>query len=299
MSISSKDVHSRAVQTLYASKGSSFSSRNGNSVIRLQIAEQARVMKDLRFCGKFKLLTGDGELPDTTNDLVYNNWSGLHSAIQSIEVQSLRTGQLIEQIQNYARRNAHKMSAVTSPLRLNMDMQNEHICGSLYDICKVQAEIDGSFSLRLDIGCLQSSLGYTIGEVGGLTVTINLNPSPQFCFDQAGTNGPCYFELNDVFFSATMLNPKPEWLIARAGQGAHTISFPTTVSRPNQLQSNSEQLYDISNFSRLSSSAILASNLNNYLAGSFGLEVIGITETSLSINGRSFPVLFPLKGASC
>ena len=254
--------------------------------------------------GNFQLFKGDDTMPVPGENLQYSSWAGISSAIQSIEVHSLKYGTLIEQIHNNGRKQAMHTSATMGPLGLVNNKHNENLSGNNYSMVKIQAEVDGTFSLSIDSGFLKASGSYLLEEVGGIVLSLHLTPSAQFSYDADDTYGNCYYQFNNVTFSAIKLRPTSAWMLARAHQhiaGPVSIQFATTVSRLNQLQSNDEMMYDTVNFNALKSvyaSMILASNLNNLAQDSFSLEIKDITQTNLSINGLEHPYRFPIVGAT-
>ena len=307
MSLPAQAVKSRSNQILHCQNGTTFSPNSGTSVIRLQIANTTHVLKSgsLKLNGQLQVRNSSGDAIGLSHNVCFNNWGGIQTFIDSISIYSLKSGVLLENIKNYGQYVSKRVATLHGSHKLNAGLQNSIRCSADgYDETRIASQVDSRFSLEIMSGLLHASEHFTMEEIGGLLLEVNLAQSASALFDQDSTGGNTYSLVN-VRFSAIMLEPTAQWQIARARQyvtvGGIKVNYDSADIRVNQLVSNNDSINDTVNFASLKSMSVtllLATESNSQDYDQFEMSVKDVTETSLSVNGLKHPYKFSLQGAS-
>ena len=307
MSLPASAVKQRKNVVLYAQNGSSFSPASGTSVIRLQIPNNTEILKNgsLNMTGQLQVRTSSDVAPSVSEDIAFNNFAGIQSCIDSVSIYSLKHNILLEHIKNYGRYVANRVGVLNGRQKLVSGLSNSIGCALSYDSPRITSQVDSRFALEIMSGLLHATESFTMEEVGGLVLELNLSSSPSFIFDQDGSVGTCTYSLTNVKFSAIMFEPTPEWKVERVSDymsnGSVTVKYDSADIRLNQLQSNADSINDVVNFKKLKAlhcTLMLASEQNSQSYDSFEQSVKDVTECSLSINGLKAPYKFSIQGAS-
>ena len=299
------DVFKRKNSVLYAQNGNGFSPNNGSNIIRLQIGNNNVVMKknSLRLNADLQVHDVNGNSIPIGQDTKFNNWSGVESCIENVTVYSLKHNSLLQNKKQYGRQAAKHTGVLEAPIKIQAGLWNESLNSLTYENTRIAAQTDTSVSIPIYVGCLDICEQYTMADVGGLVVEIQLSSSPQFIFDEDSVTTNTY-TLSNVKFSAVFFEPKPEWFLKyeeSKNNGVLLLPFEAVDSRLNQLQSAQDSISDVLNFRKLkavSFTMLLATNQNNMGADSFAQESKDYREMSMSVNGVRHPYKFAITGDS-
>jgi len=305
MSLTPLDIQSSKKEILYPQNGSSFSPENGTNVIRVSLPNSKHILKSgsLRLTGSVAVSL-DSASPAATENVSMNNWAGLQSLIDRVDIYSLKTGTLLESLNNYGHRMAIINAANTGPKELNESLFREIQTSSLPGLSQIQCQISADFSVEIMSGLLHASEQFSLDMVGGLLLQVTLNSNAQVLNLNAAVSKTPSFALSNVRFTANLLEPSDKWVMAAAQRfvkNGLNAKFPGTTSLLGQVVSNNDEIFNQVNFDQLRSvywSLLNASDSHNKNSDSFALQVKDVTRCSMSVDGIQLPVKYAVTGTS-
>ena len=302
MSVNPSQVLKRKNVVLHPQNGQTFSVNNGTNIIRLQVANSREVMKNgsLHLNADLQVHDANGDNILISQDTKFNCWSGAQSCIESVNIYSLKHNSLLENIKNYGRYVAKRIGVLHGLEKVKAGLWNECLCASNYETTRIASQTDSSISLEIMSGLLHNTERFSMEDIGGLVIEVQLSSSPQFIFDEDGNSDDTY-SLSNVKFNCVMYEPNASWFEAKEASknnGVLLVPYDSTDSRLNQLVSNNDSINDIVNFRSLKSvsfTMLTATDQNNMNSDSFEQQSKGWTEMSMSVNGLKNPYKFSIK----
>jgi hypothetical protein len=301
------DVEKMEVLPSNQPNNNTYSFKNGNPIITLEIASQNKLLRpsSLRINGKLTVKNsngyiaqnnsivqntngrgGDAGSPAGAVDIKLNPRVGVNSVIQNLVISSNQTNQSLESVRQYGRMCASILSGTHSQ---DDFMSHRSVVALNPALQTVGANLNNNtvdFSMRLYAGMFMGGNAIPLGVNGvrGLTLNIEL-ASDQMVL--AGADAPsntgAFYELSDITLTADLLIPDAEGQqkLGVAGNGAFQYnSFNSLYSVINA--SDATQTYNLAqnNVLNVFHNFLPVSHANNYTQDSFTTDMLKNTDAT-------------------